>query len=133
MIDLKAIDESWTLFLDRDGVINHEKELSYIFHYDEFIFYEGVKEALRILSSRFGRIFIVTNQRGVGKGLMTEKDLGAIHLNMMNDIDKAGGRVDASTTAIPCRMIIHTGNQTPEWPSRQKKISPGSIFKVRSW
>ena len=40
MIDLTQIDASWTLFLDRDGVINVEKEGSYIFHYGEFVFYE---------------------------------------------------------------------------------------------
>ena len=120
MIDLKTIDDSWTLFLDRDGVINHEKELSYIFHYDEFIFYEGVKEALRILGSRFGRIFIVTNQRGVGKGLMTEKDLGDIHLNMMNDIEKAGGRVDA---------IYYCDSLSDDHPYR--KPNPGMAFAAK--
>ena len=68
MIDLKKIDAGWTLFLDRDGVINVEKEDSYILHYNEFVFYEGVPEALRHCASVFGRIVIVTNQRGIGKG-----------------------------------------------------------------
>ena len=38
MIDLKAIDKTWTLFLDRDGVINHEKYLDYIHTWEEFKF-----------------------------------------------------------------------------------------------
>ena len=36
------IDSSWTLFLDRDGVINEEKYLDYIYSYDEFHFMDGV-------------------------------------------------------------------------------------------
>ena len=71
MIDLQQIDASWTLFLDRDGVINKEKEGSYIFHYGEFAFYEGNRDALKRCAEVFGHIVVVTNQRGVGKGMMT--------------------------------------------------------------
>lgn len=94
MLDLKTIDNGWTLFLDRDGVINEEKENSYIFHYGEFNFYEGVPEALKTCASVFGRIVIVTNQRGVGKGLMTAADLQDIHDKMIAEIVLNGGRID---------------------------------------
>ncbi|HMO61512.1 MAG TPA: HAD-IIIA family hydrolase [Ferruginibacter sp.] len=94
MKELKNINTSWTLFLDRDGVINHEKHLGYILHWDEFIFYDGVKEALQIFSGIFGRIVVVTNQRGVGKALMSEQDLNSIHTNMIADIAHHGGRID---------------------------------------
>ncbi|MBK8330229.1 MAG: HAD-IIIA family hydrolase [Bacteroidetes bacterium] len=92
---LRELDADWTLFLDRDGVINHEKEADYIKQVDEFIFYEGVLEALQILSVRFKYLFIVTNQRGIGKGLMTHEDLHAIHATMKAQVLKAGGRIDA--------------------------------------
>ena len=92
--DLTHIDRNWTLFLDRDGVINQEKKDSYVFDYGEFIFYDRVKEALRIFASRFGRIVIVTNQRGVGKGLMTAGDLQIIHDKMIAEVVLAGGRID---------------------------------------
>jgi D-glycero-D-manno-heptose 1,7-bisphosphate phosphatase len=92
--DLTHIDQHWTLFLDRDGVINREKKDSYVFHYDEFIFYEHVKDALRIFAARFGRIVIVTNQRGVGKGLMSTEDLQIIHDKMVAEVVLAGGRID---------------------------------------
>jgi histidinol-phosphate phosphatase family protein len=95
MLDLKKTDSNWILFLDRDGVINHEKFEDYIYTYDEFIFYEGVKNAMQIFSQRFGRIIIVTNQRGVGKGWMTEPALLDIHNHMSQDIEVAGGRIDA--------------------------------------
>jgi histidinol-phosphate phosphatase family protein len=88
------IDKTWTLFLDRDGVINHEKKEDYILNWDEFIFYDGVKEAMKIFNERFGTIVMVTNQRGVGKGLMSIDDLHNIHQNMTKEIVELGGRVD---------------------------------------
>ena len=94
MINLPPIDASWTLFLDRDGVINEEKVDSYIFHYGEFIFYKGALEALARCARVFAHIVIVTNQRGVGKGLMTHADLENIHNRMIAEIDAAGGRID---------------------------------------
>lgn len=94
MLDLQQIDNHWTLFLDRDGVINHEKYQDYVYNYDEFIFYDGVLDALRTFAGRFGRIIITTNQRGIGKGLMTEVDLHEIHARMVHDIEAAGGRID---------------------------------------
>src|SRR6187399_1166589 len=94
MLDLTKIDNSWTLFLDRDGVINHEKHLDYIHTWDEFVFYEGVKDAIAIFSKKFKYIFIVTNQKGVGKGMTRLEDLHIIHDNMKADILSHGGRID---------------------------------------
>ena len=91
---LPAIDKSWTLFIDRDGVINHEKKEDYILNWDEFSFYDGVKQAMEILNKKFGNIVLVTNQRGIGKGLMTEDDLSLIHHNMIKEIVENGGRID---------------------------------------
>src|SRR5579871_509170 len=94
MLDLTKIDKSWTLFLDRDGVINKEKAADYVYNYHEFIFYNGVLDAMKIFSETFGPIIITTNQRGVGKGLMTEHELHEIHKNMVADISASGGRID---------------------------------------
>jgi histidinol-phosphate phosphatase family protein len=94
-IPLEQIDKSWTLFLDRDGVINHEKHEDYIHAWDEFRFYEGAKEAIKIFTNRFNRILVVTNQRGVGKGLTKLDDLHTIHANMLQEIEKEGGHLDA--------------------------------------
>jgi D-glycero-D-manno-heptose 1,7-bisphosphate phosphatase len=94
MLDLSTIDNSWTLFLDRDGVINHEKKLDYILNWDEFKFYDGVKEAMNILGNHFNIIVMVTNQKGVGKQLMSVEDLNTIHSNMISEIENEGGRID---------------------------------------
>ncbi len=93
-MDISQIDKTCTLFLDRDGVINHEKKDDYILHWDEFKFYHGVTGALKILSDIFGTIVMVTNQRGVGRGLMTEADLTEIHANMLTVVIENGGRIN---------------------------------------
>lgn len=95
MIDLTSIDKTWTLFLDRDGVINHEKHKDYIHTWDEFNFYDGVKEAMEIFSKKFNYLIVVTNQRGIGKGITRTEDVERIHKNMKAEIEKAGGRIDA--------------------------------------
>lgn len=91
---LEEIDETWTLFIDRDGVINHEKKDEYILNWNEFRFYDGVKEAFKTFSKKFGKVIIISNQRGVGRQLMTEDDLLDIHRNMQAMIEEAGGRID---------------------------------------
>lgn len=88
------ISRKWTLYLDRDGVINHRFVDNYVRTPDEFRFFDGVPEAIRIFSEIFGRIVIVTNQQGIGKGLMTVKELAAVHEKMMHGIHAAGGRID---------------------------------------
>ena len=93
-MNLKNIDKSWTLFLDRDGVINDEKYMDYINTWDEFIVLHGVMEAIKIFSQKFGRIFIITNQRGVAKGVTRLEDLDLIHKNLLHDIEQAEGRID---------------------------------------
>jgi len=93
-MDLSQIDKSWTLFIDRDGVINHEKKEDYILHWGEFRFYDGVTEAMAVFANIFPTIIMVTNQRGVGKGLMTVEALHEIHANMQAIINEQSGRID---------------------------------------
>lgn len=93
-LDLTTIDKSWTLFLDRDGVINIDKEGSYIFTPDEFVFMEGAPALFKKLTDKFGRIIVITNQRGVGRQLMTEETLQAIHQKMTTAIEAVGGKIN---------------------------------------
>lgn len=87
------IDEGWTLFLDRDGVINKRKIDDYVKSWDEFEFIPGVQEAISRLTKHFEKIIIVSNQQGIGKMLMSEKDLELIHQRMNNEIKKKGGTI----------------------------------------
>ena len=88
------IDKSWTLFLDRDGVINVESIGSYITNWEEFNFHDGALDALRQLSGVFGHIVVVSNQRGVGRGIMTMESLREINTNMREAATENGGRID---------------------------------------
>ena len=119
-LELKDIDKEWTLFLDRDGVINYEKKDDYIRNWQEFKFYEGAKDALKIFAEKFGTIIVVSNQRGIGKGLMTEEDLLGIHQNMQHEIEAAGGRINAIyyCTAIDSKAIY-------------RKPNPGMAFSAK--
>lgn len=83
-----------TLLLDRDGVINRLRPNDYVKCWEEFEFLPDVLETLSKWSKQVKHIFIVTNQRGVGKGMMTESDLTDIHKRMCDEIQKHGGRID---------------------------------------
>jgi len=82
------------LFLDRDGTLNQRIMGGYVRSQEEFIILPGVLEALRIFAEKFDRIFIVTNQQGIGKGLMTEDDLDNVHGLFLKQVENAGGRID---------------------------------------
>ena len=82
-----------TLFLDRDGVINLKLEGKYVRNFSEFQFIEGALHAIKKLSSVFKRIIIITNQQGIGKGIMTEADLKNLHFKMEESIKRSGGKI----------------------------------------
>ncbi len=88
------IDKSWSLFLDRDGVINKKIDNDYVKHTIEFEFIDGVIPALKALKEFFGIIVVVTNQQGIGRGIMRTEDLELIHKNMLYEILYMGGRID---------------------------------------
>lgn len=90
-LDVNGYD---TLLLDRDGVINRLRPNDYVKYWTEFEFLPDVLEALAEWSKHFKYIFIVTNQRGIGKGVMTEQDLLEIHRRMCDEIYFYGGRID---------------------------------------
>ena len=88
------INKTWTLFLDRDGVINKRLEDDYVKTLSEFEFLQGVPEALKFFTDLFGKIIVVTNQQGIAKGFYTENELGMIHHYMVDEIEKHGGKID---------------------------------------
>ncbi len=120
MLDLSRIDKTWTLFLDRDGVINHDKDNDYILDWDEFRFYDTTLEAMSILSTHFERIVVTTNQKGVGKGLMTVEDLDNIHFHMVSAIQKAGGKI---------QKVYYCADLDNESPNR--KPNPGMAYQAK--
>lgn len=92
---LFEVDKSWTLFLDRDGVINQRNFNGYIERVSDFLFTDGVLDALNYFATIFQRIIVVTNQQGVGKGKMSIEQLELIHQYMLQKVTASNGRIDA--------------------------------------
>lgn len=94
MIPLSNNNEHWSLFLDRDGVLNEEIHNDYVNDWSEFVFYPDTLTAMQSLSAIFTPILVITNQRGVGKGKTKLESLNLIHVNMIQQIQSHGGRID---------------------------------------
>jgi D-glycero-D-manno-heptose 1,7-bisphosphate phosphatase len=81
------------VFLDRDGVINEvkTKRVKFVNHPDQFHFLEKVPEALKLLDQSGFKLFVVTNQGGVGLGYLSKQELGEIHDYMTDEIQRLTG------------------------------------------
>jgi histidinol-phosphate phosphatase family protein len=87
------VDKSWTLFLDRDGVINKKLPGDYVRNIQEFEFLPWVKESIASLNQVFGLVIVITNQQGVGKGIMKSDDVKKVHDYLCAEINKSGGKI----------------------------------------
>lgn len=85
-----------TVFLDRDGTINVKAaEGSYITAPDQLVLLPGAAHAIRRLNEARVRVVVVTNQRGIARGLMSPDDLSRIHDRMSQLLATDGAWVDA--------------------------------------
>ncbi len=122
MIPFEKIRTSgeWTLFLDRDGVINKKLPGRYVTRWEEFLFLPNALEAIKTCSQIFKHIVVVTNQQGIGKELMTSEDLHDIHGNMINEIMAFGGYID---------QVYYCPHLAEEEPMCRKP-NPGMAFQA---
>ena len=114
---LKA--DATTLFLDRDGVLNRHLPGDYVRTPQMWEWMPGILQALSRWSRKFKHIVLVTNQRGVGKGLMTDAQLAQVHAQMMQDILEAGGRMDLILT---CTAVSED--------DPRRKPNPGMFYEA---
>ena len=98
------------VFFDRDGVVNRSPGTGYVLSVDQFFLNDGIAEAVRYLNERGILAIVITSQKGVGKGLMSDDDLAAIHRHMRGELSKSGAAFDA--------IYAYTG--TPGCPHRPK-------------
>ena len=88
------VDSSWTLFLDRDGVINERIFGGYILNKEGFIFKEGVLSVSHSLFSMFKYVIVVTNQQCIGKGLVSAAEVDGIHDFMQKELIRNHAKID---------------------------------------
>ena len=116
-----VIDSEWTLFLDRDGVINKKLEGRYVTSPEELTLLPGAADAIAVFSSLFDRIIIVTNQQGIGKEIMTHQDLSSVHSNLVEQLNYFGGRIDE---IYYCPDLAYEDSPT-------RKPNPGMGFQAK--
>ncbi|TXI91123.1 MAG: D-glycero-beta-D-manno-heptose 1,7-bisphosphate 7-phosphatase [Neisseriales bacterium] len=107
------------IFLDRDGVINHDSE-AYIKNVDEFELLPGSIEAIANLSQAGFNVIVCTNQSGVGRGLFSMEESNEIHIKLHQLVDQAGGSISA---IIFCPHV-------PEDNCNCRKPKPGMILDI---
>ncbi|MFA5007826.1 MAG: D-glycero-beta-D-manno-heptose 1,7-bisphosphate 7-phosphatase [Candidatus Omnitrophota bacterium] len=83
------------IFLDRDGVINeYPGEKNYITNHKEFKFIPGSIQGIKKLREKGFKLFVVSNQAGIAKGLYSEKDLNQITKKMTDGLKKHKTGID---------------------------------------
>ncbi len=127
--------EPWCLFLDRDGVINRRIVGDYVRTTRQWEYLPGALQALRLLSEWAPRIVIVTNQRGVGRGLIAEDDLDRIHTRLLEDVAIVGARIDAirvcphlAADECPCRKPLP--GLALSWLAVNREVNPARSVMV---
>jgi len=122
-------NQEFTLFLDRDGVINKRLPGQYVRLWQDFLFLPGVLQSIATCSKIFGRLIVITNQQGIGKGLMTPEELETVHQKMLQSIQKAGGRIDAIYYCPDLRSQQHNCRKpSPQMALQAKKDFPDINF-----
>ncbi|MBS0183268.1 MAG: lipopolysaccharide heptosyltransferase II [Nitrospira sp.] len=91
--DQTNVLSGYTIFLDRDGTLNHDP--GYINSPDQFELFPGVPEALARLKRAGARLIVVTNQSGVARRFLTRDDLDAVHMKLQRLLNVAGVSLDA--------------------------------------
>jgi D-glycero-D-manno-heptose 1,7-bisphosphate phosphatase len=105
------------VFIDRDGVVC-ENRPDHVKSWSEFVFVPGSVEALASLSNAGVRVFIVTNQAIVGRGVISRRALDVIHERMLDVLTGAGVRIEA---VLVCP-------HHPEDRCRCRKPQPGLLL-----
>jgi D-glycero-D-manno-heptose 1,7-bisphosphate phosphatase len=80
------------LFLDRDGVINVDR--NYVYRVEDFQWIEGVVDAIRAFNARGWWVFVVTNQSGIARGYYSEDQMQELHLWLGKELEARGARID---------------------------------------
>ena len=116
-------------FLDRDGVINQDK--GYISKVSDFKIYPGVGKAISLLNKRNYLVIIITNQSGIGRGLIKIKELENLHNYLRKKIKKDRAKID---DIFYCPFHPEFGKGKYKKKSNDRKPGDGMIRKaIKKW
>jgi D-glycero-D-manno-heptose 1,7-bisphosphate phosphatase len=107
------------VFLDRDGVINVNRP-DHVKSWDEFQFIGGACEAIARLTCAGLRVFVVSNQAIVNRGILPAADVERINHTMIGEIERHGGRIEA---------IAYCPHR-PDEACGCRKPAPGLLFEL---
>jgi D-glycero-D-manno-heptose 1,7-bisphosphate phosphatase len=107
------------VFLDRDGTIIAEK--NYLRKVEDVFIFPGAAPALKRLQDAGFKLFIVSNQSGVGRGYFTMEDVDKVNRHISDHFARAGVRFEK----------IYIAPEAPDAPSRGRKPSPQFLFDAR--
>ncbi|HEY3488075.1 MAG TPA: HAD family hydrolase [Gammaproteobacteria bacterium] len=115
-------------FLDRDGVINRDKDKGYIFRRQDFEFIDGVFGACRRLNALGYKIIVVTNQSGIGRGYYSDEQFQALNRWMLQRFAEEG----APLTAVYYCPYHPEGKGDYRKDSPQRKPGPQMLLDAAS-
>jgi histidinol-phosphate phosphatase family protein len=121
MTAFPKIGPGWTLFLDRDGVINERIFNNYVLEWGAFHFTEGLLANAAQIGAAFEHIVVVTNQQCIAKGLLSEQALNDIHQNMCNELQSAGMHID----------IVLAATEFKNGQAQRRKPNTGMAFEAQ--
>jgi len=124
-------NDSKIVFLDRDGVINENRE-DYVKSWEEFKFIPGAGEAIKLLNINGYKVIVVTNQSAIGRGLLSIENLDKIHQNMLRELKKIGARIDA-IYVCPHRPEERCSCRKPKTGLIEKAIKDFNINLDDAW
>jgi D-glycero-D-manno-heptose 1,7-bisphosphate phosphatase len=110
------------IFLDRDGVINERILNGYVTHWHEFQFIEGAVYTLRELSRLRLPIMVISNQSGIGKGLVSRDALEHLTGRFVATLRHRGGRIDG----------VYYCPHRPDEGCPCRKPKPGLLLRAAS-
>ena len=78
------------VFFDRDGIVNRSPGPGYVNHLDDFHVLPGFADCVRAAAEKGMPAVVVTNQRGIERGITPPAQLDAMHAKLRGDLAKAG-------------------------------------------